>query len=187
MKQSRIILLFFLVMQAVDAAESLYGLELAAPSLREQHRVHFVSLFRQYCVDSKSQAMAMQSLVNNRKFQATEEHEGVFEQYYAGISYAIAPDTESCTVDVMLALDGNRLLFTQNELIEEIGKIPGYRLYQSIEATESGIKADTVKVIKTTFTQNDSSENRLELVYPVEHQDEYFMTLSYYYKDSREK
>lgn len=183
MKKFLVILLCFFAMQSVVAGESLYGLELASPALREQHRMHFVSLLKQYCVDTQSQIKAMQSLVKNKKFQSTEEHEEVFEQHYDGISYAVTPDIDSCTVDVMLALDGNKLLFSLNELIREIEKITGYKMYQSIEAIDSGIKSETVKIIKTTFRKNGSAINMLEMIYPIEHQDEYFMTLSYNYND----
>ena len=183
MKKSLVILLCFIAMQSVVAQERLYGLELASPALREQHRMHFVSLLKQYCVDTQSQAKAMQALVKNKKFQSTEEHEEVFEQHFHGISYAVTPDIDSCTVDVMLALDGNKLLFSLNELNKEIEKITGYKIYQSIEATDSGIKSETVKVIKTTFIKNSSAINMLEMIYPIEHQDEYFMTLSFYYKE----
>jgi len=187
MNKSLIILLLCFAVQSVTSAENLFGLELASPTVREQQRIHFVTLLKQYCIDTESQAKAMQSLVKNKKFMPTEEHEDVFEQHYAGISYAIAPDTESCTVDVMLLLDGKKLLFSLDELIMEIEKMTGFKKYQSIEATESGIKSDTVKVIKTTFRKNGSANNMLEMVYPIEHQDEFFMTLSYYYKDFKMK
>lgn len=183
MKKSLIILLLCFAVQSVASAENLYGLELATPSVREQQRVHFVTLLKQYCIDTKSQAKAMQSLVKNKKFMPIEEHEDVFEQHYAGVSYAIAPDTESCTVDVMLARDEDKLLFSLDELIMEIEKMTGFKKYQSIEATESGIKSETVKVIKTTYRKNGSANNTLEMVYPIEHQDEFFMSISYYYKE----
>jgi hypothetical protein len=183
MKNPLIILLLCFAVQSVASAENLYGLELASPTMREQQRVHFVTLLKQYCVDTKSQAKAMKSLVRNKKFTPIEEHEDVFEQHYAGVSYAIAPDTESCTVDVMLARDGNKLLFSLDELITEIEKMTGFKKYQSSEVTESGIKSETVKVIKTTFRKSGSANNMLEMVYPIEHQDEFFMTLSYYYKE----
>jgi len=181
MIKTLIMLLSLFAAQNVASAESLYGLELAAPAIREQQRVHIIGLLKQYCIDTKTQAIAMQSLAGNKKFVPTEEHEDVFEQHHDGISYAIAPDDESCTVDVMLALDGDKLLFSLEGLITTIEKITGYRKYQSIEVTDSGIKSETVKVIKTTFRKNGAAKNRLEMVYPVEHQDEYFMTLSYYY------
>lgn len=166
----------------VTAAENYNGLELAPSEFRQRHLTHFVSLLEQYCIGQKSQKSATRQLLQAGGFESTEEYEDVYEQYYDGLSYAVSPESEYCTVDVMLEYEKGKLLFTLEEVRDKIETIGRYKLAASVEEYTDSYKSNKVLNIKQYYKKNGSSRNILELSYPIDHQDEYFMTISYYYK-----
>lgn len=181
MKRFPFVLIGLFSMAIVTASENYNGLELAPSDFREHHLNHFIGLLDKFCIGQKSQKKATSHLLQTGGFESTEEYEDVYEQYFDGISYAVSPEPDYCTVDVMIEYEEGKLLFTLEDIRDGIETIANYELSESFDEVVDGLDSEKVLIKKQHFKNNGSSKNMLELEYPINHQNEYFMTLSYYY------
>lgn len=176
-------ILLFLVMPFGALAETQQGLELAPQAMRQKHLDHFMDVYRQFCYERHSRETVKSLLLASGGFRPAEDFEGVFEEMFDGLSYAVTPDPEFCTVDVMLSYEEKRLLFSQQDIETAVGALPGnYRVVERTRETHEGPDGEQVRVEVSEFLRTGSDGNRILLVYPLSNQDVYYMTLDYYYE-----
>ncbi|HAD08368.1 MAG TPA: hypothetical protein DCF62_02695 [Porticoccaceae bacterium] len=182
MKKSLIVLLTMLAVPHGIYAEALYGLELAPSSMREKHLDHFMNLFRDQCFGQESQDAATQKVVNGRRFRPAKDFEGVYEEYFEGLSYAVSPNSDVCTVDVLLEYQSGKLLLSLEAVQKAIKKNTSYRLVNTLDKVEEGPNSESVQTIESHFKRDVKSTNAVVLTYPTSNQDVFYMTLSYHYE-----
>jgi hypothetical protein len=181
MKKGISIILIYLLCSPGLFAETLYGLELAPAPMREAHLNHFMQLFKEFCLEQKSQQDATTNLLNSGRFRPAEGYEGTYEEFFEGLSYAVTPDPDVCTVDVLLEYQSGRLLFSPDGMRKKILGVAGYYLAESSREIADGPSAERVQTIEFHFHKGDTDRNKISLTYPLSDQDVYFMTLNYHY------
>lgn len=176
-------LLFILVSHHSLHAETLYGLELAPSTMRDRHLGHFMELFHNFCLGRKSQQAALENLLANNTFTPAEGYDGVYEKPVEGLSYAVTPDPDACTVDVLLEYEPGRLLFPLHAVQEAITRIADYQQRTpDLEKIEQGPDSEKVQIIESRYRKDDRHTKEIVLTYPVSNQDVFFMTLDYHYQ-----
>lgn len=181
MKKIALLLLLNLVMQPAMAA-SIYGLELAPQSKRENHLEHMFSLFEQFCLGQPSQEIARKNLEDSGRFELAKEYADVYEEHYESLSYAVSPDSDNCTVDVKLEYEKGRLLLSDEDVQRGMSQLAQYRLFKKEITTRAGDNAKQVLIAESTYYSDNKEKNKIELDYPLDNQDSYFMTLAYFYE-----
>jgi hypothetical protein len=182
MKKIILAMLVFAIFPQGVAAETLYGLELAPTPMREQHLNHFMQLFRDFCLGQQSQQTAKNNLLSSGRFRPAQGFEGVYEEYFDGLSYAVTPDPEFCTVDVLLEYQTGKLLFSQEAVKNGVTGLFKYRQSKSSIEFMDGPNAERVQTIVSDFQSADGIRNKIVLMYPTNNQDVFYMTLDYYFK-----
>lgn len=180
MKRTVFVLLFILANSSYSAAETQYGLELAPQNMQQKHLAHFMELFQHYCVGKGSGDEVEKALLGSGVFRPAEGFEGIYEMYFEGISYAVTPANEVCTVDVMLEYEPGKLLFTMLKIISAISDQTGFFLRESEEKTEEGDNSADVLTVQSRFRSAEGKEE-VVLTYPTSNQGHFYMTLDYPY------
>lgn len=179
----RTLLIIFLILYALPCAstETKYGLELAPSHFREKHLKHFMSLFHEFCFGQSSQMETKRNIISSNLFRPAPGFDGIYEKFFNEISYAVTPDENSCTVDVLLEYKSGKLLFSLDEVQAAIINKSDYLHQKSINTTEEGPNSEAVMTIESHF-QNTNKTNDIILTYPTSNQDVFYMTLDYNYK-----
>ena len=181
MKKSLLLILVGFVFQQCAFAETLHGLELAPHEMRERHLKHLVELFEGYCLGKVSQQAAVKNLVSSGGLRPAKEYEGVYEEYYEGLNYAVTPDPDNCTVDVLLEYQTGRLLFSLEAVKAEIVRATSYSLVKNLDKPEVVSGSKKIMTVESHF-QQEKTDKIIVLTYPTSHQDEFYMTITYYYE-----
>ncbi len=178
-----LLILAIIVCEAPGAlAETLFGLELSPTSARKQHLDHFVSLFEEFCLGQKSQKSALKKLLDSKRFRPAEGYDKVYEEYFDGLSYAVTPDSDVCTVDVLLEHEQGKLLLALEEVQNSVFVSTSYHLFTEAKKTEEGPSSEEVLTVERTYHPEASDKNAIVLTYPTNHQNVFFMTLDYHYE-----
>lgn len=168
----------------VAIAEPPSGYELAQSEMRQKHLDHFMQLYREFCFGRASMEDAESLIKKSRRFKPAKDFDGIYEEQFGNISYAITPDPEFCTVDVKLAYKEGRLLFSQSEMENAIASLPeyAYQVEKRLQEIHDGPAGEAVSVEMIEFYPAEARDNRILLIYPKNHQDVYYMTLDFNYR-----
>jgi hypothetical protein len=182
MNKTLLVVLISLIFQRSLCAETLYGLELASAPMREKHLDHLMKLFHEFCLGKKSQQVATQNIINSDRFRPAKDFEGTYEEYFKGLSYAVTPDQDSCTVDVLLQYQPGILLLSLNEIQIAITQLTNFSHAQSLRKAEIGDNSESIQTIESHYLKNGTNANKIVLTYPTSYQDIFYMTINYYYE-----
>ena len=137
----------------------------------------FLSLHKQYCEsDLDSQKALVAALEADARFKPADGFLGVFETKVAGISYAVSPEVDGCTTDVMVKSEKTgKLLFTYAEINNALMS-QGYQT-ENEETTRKDVGSDQreVTILERTFISPKGETTNLD--YPADRPDKYYMTL----------
>lgn len=137
----------------------------------------FLSLHKQFCesdVDSRESLIA--ALEVDKRFKPADGFVGVFETKVNGISYAVSPEIDGCTTDVMVKnAKTGKLLFSYADMNKALSK-KGYQVVGN-ETTRKDVGSDRkeVTILEKTFISPKGETTNLD--YPSDRPDKYFMTL----------
>jgi len=137
----------------------------------------FLSLHQQYCESEMSSRDALiAALEADQRFKPAAGFVGVFETKVGGISYAVSPEIDGCTTDVMVKNEKTgKLLFSYAEITSALtGK--GYRVVGN-ETTRKDVGSDKkeVTILEKTFISPKGETTNLD--YPADRPSKYYMTL----------
>ena len=137
---------------------------------------NFLQLHSQFCeAEHKTQTDLVTALNKDSKFKTMASHDGIFERVIADVSYAVTPEAEGCTTDLKLKeKESDSSYFDFDELnVALINK--GYRVVgEKKTSQEVGLNSSELSVIEQKYLSPRNIESTL--VFPVEKQDQYFMT-----------
>lgn len=182
MKKALLILVLTACYVQGSLAETLSSLEPSPIPVRERHLDHFISLFEQFCLDQNSQQSALKKLVDSKRFRPADGYEGVYEEYFDRLSYAVTPDQDACTVDVLLEHEEGKLLLALEEVQNAVLGSTHYQLFKEASKTEEGPNSEQVLTVERTYHLKGSEKKSIVLSYPTTHQNVFFMTLDYHYE-----
>jgi len=137
----------------------------------------FLSLHNQYCEsDMNSREALITALQADARFKPAAGFVGVFETKVDGISYAVSPEIDGCTTDVMVKnAKTGKLLFTYADMNKALtGK--GYQIVGK-ETTRKDVGSDRkeVTILEKTFVSPKGETTNLD--YPADRPGQYYMTL----------
>ena len=137
----------------------------------------FLSLHKQYCEsDLNSREALVTALEADKRFTAADGFVGVFETKVNGISYAVSPEVDGCTTDVMVKnTKTGKVLFTYAEMNKALAK-KGYQVVgNETRRKDVGSDRNEVTILEKTFISPKGETTNLD--YPADRPDKYYMTL----------
>lgn len=137
----------------------------------------FLGLHKQYCESShKTRESLVKALESDQRFKPAVGFSGVYEAKVNGVSYAVSPEVDGCTTDVLVQnASTGQLLFSYEEINSALVK-SGYSVV-SEETTRKDVGKDQLEVtiIERTFVSPSNEVTNLD--YPADRKDQYYMTL----------
>ncbi len=137
----------------------------------------FLDLHKDFCEKKFDNRDALKTaLAKDKRFKPAQGFEGVFETHINKISFAISPETDGCTTDVMIK---NRVAGGVMFNFEDINKAllsKGYKDTGKIaKRKDVGTDKSEVTVIEKTYISPTGEMTTLD--FPLDKQDKYYMTL----------
>jgi hypothetical protein len=137
----------------------------------------FLTLHQQFCEqDFKSRESLVKALEADSRFRPAPGFMGVYETKVNDISYAVSPEIDGCTTDVMVQnKTTGKLLFSYNDMNQALLKV-GYRVIgDETSRKDMGSDNQEVTIMEKTFVSPKGETTNLD--YPSDRPDQYYMTL----------
>ncbi|HIO93367.1 MAG TPA: hypothetical protein EYG68_11070 [Leucothrix mucor] len=144
---------------------------------KAQHLSTFLDLHQDFCEKKfDSQDALKVALSDDKRFKPAQGFEGVFETHVNKISFAVSPETDGCTTDVMIK---NRIAGGVMFDFEDINKAliaKGYKDTGKVaKRKDVGTDQSEVTIMEKTYLSPKGEVTTLD--YPLDKQDKYYMTL----------
>lgn len=137
----------------------------------------FLSLHKQYCEsDMNSREALVTALKADARFKPASGFVGVFETKVDGVSYAVSPEIDGCTTDVMVKnAETGKLLFTYADMNKALTG-SGYQIVgNETKRKDVGSDRKEVTILEKTFISPKGETTNLD--YPADRPGQYYMTL----------
>ncbi|PWQ92896.1 hypothetical protein [Leucothrix pacifica] len=148
----------------------------AAPANSDSLSI-FLTLHKQFCEkDFQNRDSLVKALEADSRFRPAPGFMGVFETKVDGISYAVSPEIDGCTTDVMVKNNATgKVLFSYDEMNQALLK-SGYRVVgEESSRKDMGSDNQEVTILEKTFVSPKGETTNLD--YPADRPDKYYMTL----------
>jgi outer membrane murein-binding lipoprotein Lpp len=137
----------------------------------------FLDLHKDYCEKKFDNQDSLKSaLSEDKRFNLAEGFDGVYETHINKISFAVSPETDGCTTDVMIK---NRIAGGVMFNFEDINKAliaKGYKdTGKMAKRKDVGTDQSEVTIIEKTYLSPEGEVTTLD--FPIDKQDKYYMTL----------
>ena len=135
----------------------------------------FLSLHNKFCEKKyPSSNSLMKTLRTASSLKPADNFEGVYEVTINEISFAVSPEEDGCTTDVMLKGD-DRLLFTFEDINEALIKQGYIETGDPVSRKDLGIDQSELTIIEKKYISPSGEVTVLN--FPLEKKDKYYMTL----------
>lgn len=161
------------ILTLLSSCKNLESEKQPAPS--ETPLTTFLSLHDKYCGQIYESSDDLEkALKNTPELAPAKGFEGVYESVVNNVSYAISPEDDGCTTDVMVKLGNNELFSFEdiNRALLDLGykEISNLTIYQ-----DTGIDQGTLTVIEKKYMSPNGEITTLN--FPLDKKDKYYMTL----------
>lgn len=137
----------------------------------------FLTFHQQFCEkEFDSREALVHALEADERFKPAAGFMGVYETMVNGVSYAVSPEVDGCTTDVMVKNSATgKLLFSYADMNSALLD-KGYRVIGE-ESTRKDMGSDQqeVTILEKTFMSPAGETTNLD--YPSDRPDKYYMTL----------
>lgn len=135
----------------------------------------FLSLHNKFCEKKYSSSNSlMQTLKTASSLKPADNFEGVYEVTINKVSFAVSPEEDGCTTDVMLK-GNNKLLFTFEDINQALLKKGYIETGKLVSRTDLGIDQSELTIIEKKYISPSGEVTVLN--FPLEKKDKYYMTL----------
>jgi hypothetical protein len=146
-----------------------------APAPTKEHLASFLSLHNQFCEQKYTSSDSLKTeLEKAPTLKLAKDFNGVYEVLISNISFAVSPEEDGCTTDVMLQ-SGSKQLFT----FEDINKAllgNGYiETGESVSRKDIGTDESELTILEKKYISPTGELTTLD--FPLEKMDKYYMTL----------
>lgn len=139
------------------------------------HLVTFLSLHNQFCEKKYSSSESLKNILAESKgLSLAKDYEGVYEVLVGDISFAISPEDDGCTTDVMIQRDGSQL-FTFEDINKALIKSGYIETSDPVSRKDRGTDQSELTVIEKKYISPNGEVTTLD--FPLEKKDKYYMTL----------
>jgi hypothetical protein len=137
----------------------------------------FLDLHTDYCEKKfDNQDSLKTALSGDSRFKLAQGFDGVYETHINKISFAVSPETDGCTTDVMIK---NRIAGGVMFNFDDINKAliaKGYKDTGKVSKRKDvGTDQSEVSIIEKTYLSPEGEVTTLD--FPLDKQDKYYMTL----------
>jgi len=147
----------------------------ATKTTTSEYLTTFLSLHNKFCEKKYlSSNSLMQTLKTASALKPADNFEGVYEVTIDEISFAVSPEEDGCTTDVMLK-GNNKLLFTFEDINEALIKKGYIETGKLVSRTDLGIDQSELTIIEKKYISPSGEVTVLN--FPLEKKDKYYMTL----------
>jgi len=146
-------------------------------SSKSEYLSTFLTLHQDFCEKKfNSQGELKTALSSDKRFKPAQGFEGVFETHVDKISFAVSPETDGCTTDVMIK---NRIAGGVMFDFEDINRAllaKGYKDTGKVaKRKDVGTDKSEVSILEKTYVSPSGEITTLD--FPLDKQDKYYMTL----------
>lgn len=137
----------------------------------------FMTLHSEFCEKTfSSRDELVSALKSDSRFQPAQGFIGVYETKVDGISYAVSPEVDGCTTDVLVKnKNTGEVLFNYDQMNQALQKF-GYReIGKESVRKDMGTDQQEVTILEKTFLSPVGEETNLD--FPSNGLDRYYMTL----------
>jgi len=139
----------------------------------------FVSLFDKYCYSFKGSPNKTVSYLEKRGYKINPDFDA-YEIFIDGIDYAITPQIDDCTTDVLLSHDEGPL-FTFEQIDRILTQKFNLTLVSSRSFQDIALNNKDTKIQQRDYS--DGAGHGYRLLYPSDNQDSYYMTFTIEWQD----
>ena len=140
-----------------------------------KHLSKFLSLHTKFCEKSyPSSALLKKDLESAEELTLAKNFEGVYEVLVGDISFAVSPEEDGCTTDVMIQNNGIQI-FTFEEMDKALIKSGYKEASKSISRMDLGTDQSELSVLEKKYISPRGEITTLD--FPLEKKDKYYMTL----------
>jgi len=141
--------------------------------LENRHAQIFADVVKAYCMKFRETPAELEAKLEGDGFKKNESYDDTFQKHIESVDYAVTPDIGFCTTDVLLK-PASTMLFEIDQIDAVFISKLNLKLSKSTIDYELSIEDKRTKVIKREYV--DGLGTKYLLVYPLENQDEYYMT-----------
>jgi len=141
----------------------------------KNHLNTFLSLHNQFCEKKYPSPDSLKSiLAESSTLKPAEDYDGVYEVLVEDVSYAISPEDDGCTTDVMIQRENTQLFSFEdiNKALLEHGYI---ETSDPVSRKDRGTDQTELTVIEKKYISPSGEVTTLD--FPLEKKDKYYMTL----------
>jgi hypothetical protein len=142
----------------------------------QPHLSTFLSLHNQYCEKKYENPESLQkSLEVAPELSPAKDFNGVYEVHVNGISFAVSPEEDGCTTDVMVQTKENKELFTYEDINKALLKLGYVETGEPVSRKDLGTDQTELTIIEKKYISPKGEITTLD--FPLEKKDKYYMTL----------
>ena len=141
----------------------------------QKHLSSFLSLHNQFCEKKYASSDSLiVELQRAPKLKLAKDFEGVYEVLISNVSFAVSPEDDGCTTDVMLQVDGKQL-FTFEDINKALLASGYIETGKPVSLKDTGIDRSELTIIEKKYISPAGEVTTLD--FPLEKMDKYYMTL----------
>ncbi|PID33776.1 MAG: hypothetical protein CR955_00520 [Thiotrichales bacterium] len=136
----------------------------------------FLSLHNQYCEKKYDNPESLQnSLDQSPELAPAKDFNGVYEVHVDGISFAVSPEEDGCTTDVMVQTSDKKELFSFEDINKALLNIGYVETGEPVSRKDLGTDQSELSIIEKKYISPEGEITILD--FPLEKKDKYYMTL----------
>jgi len=148
----------------------------ASASTEKPHLSTFLSLHNQFCEKKyDNQDTLTKTLEVSPELSLAKDFKGVYEVLKHGISYAVSPEEDGCTTDVMIQTKDNFELFSFEDINKALINLGYVETGAPVSRKDIGTDQTELTIIEKKYISPKGEITVLD--YPLEKKDKYYMTL----------
>lgn len=141
----------------------------------QKHLTSFLSLHNQFCEKKYNSSDSLRKELEKAPIlQLAKDFEGVYEVLISDISFAVSPEEDGCTTDVMLQSDGTQL-FTFEDINRALISSGYIETGEPVSRKDIGTDQSELTIIEKKYISPTGELTTLD--FPLEKMDKYYMTL----------
>ena len=148
----------------------------ASASTEKPHLSTFLSLHNQYCEKKyDDQETLTKTLEVSPELSLAKDFKGVYEVHKDGISYAVSPEEDGCTTDVMIQTEDKDELFSFEDINKALVNLGYVETGDPVSRKDIGTDQSELTIIEKKYVSPKGEITVLD--FPLEKKDKYYMTL----------
>jgi len=152
------------------------GNNTANASTEKPHLSSFLSLHNQYCEKKyEDQETLKKTLDVAPELSLAKDFNGVYEVHKHGISYAVSPEEDGCTTDVMIMTNEKQELFSFEDINKALIDLGYVETGEAVSRKDIGTDQSELTIIEKKYISPKGEITVLD--FPLEKKDKYYMTL----------